>query len=109
MIGACSETTAREESSHELVSRRLVLVWVWPSSRVEPLEGAQIPIGRDEGAAIRIDGPGVSRQHAELYRQGPLYVVRDLGSTNGTWLNGRRIEHAPVTPGHVLRLGDWVG
>jgi two-component system response regulator AtoC len=47
--------------------------------------------------------------HAELYRQGPLYVLRDLGSTNGTWLGGRRIEHAPVSPGCVVRIGEWVG
>jgi transcriptional regulator with PAS, ATPase and Fis domain len=68
-----------------------------------------LSIGRDEAAHIRLDGTGVSRSHAELYRQGPLYVLRDLGSTNGTWLGGRRIEHAPVAPGSVLRVGEWVG
>jgi transcriptional regulator with PAS, ATPase and Fis domain len=87
----------------------LVLSWVWPACRSDSLQGAKLVIGRDEEADLRIEGSGVSRHHAELYRQGPLYALRDLGSTNGTWLNGRRVEHAPVAPGHVLRVGDWLG
>lgn len=103
------DTTVREESAAEGLPARLVLEWVWPRPVRSALQGARLTIGRDEGAALPLDGTGVSRQHAELYRQGPLYVVRDLGSTNGTWLNGRRVEHAPVAPGAVLRVGEWVG
>jgi two-component system response regulator FlrC len=51
----------------------------------------------------------VSRQHAELFRQGPLFGVRDLASTNGTYLNGQRIDSAALSEGDVLRLGDAVG
>lgn len=109
MSEAASETTLREESTADVPAGKLVLEWVWPRARVDALRGARLTIGRDEGASLRLDGPGVSRNHAELYRQGPLYVLRDLGSTNGTWLGGRRIEHAPVAPGSVLRVGDWVG
>jgi DNA-binding NtrC family response regulator len=104
-----SETTAREESINDRRPSRLSLCWVWPSQRSDLLQGAKLVIGRDEEADLRIQGSGVSRQHAELYRQGPLYAIRDLGSTNGTWLDGRRIEHAPVSPGQVLRVGDWLG
>jgi DNA-binding NtrC family response regulator len=104
------DTTAREDS---LVigapTARLALELVWPTARLVTLQGARISMGRDEGASIHLEGSGVSRQHAELYRQGPLYVVRDLGSMNGTWLGGRRIEHAPVSPGSVLRMGECVG
>jgi DNA-binding NtrC family response regulator len=104
-----SETTAREESVKEAPTARLALEWVWPTPRVDQLQGGRLSIGRDEAATLRVDGSGVSRQHAELYRQGPMYALRDLGSTNGTWLDGRRIEHAPVAPGSVLRLGECVG
>jgi DNA-binding NtrC family response regulator len=104
-----SVTTAREESLVSAPASRLALEWVWPSVRLEHLRGAQLGIGRDEGAALQLDGTGVSRQHAELYRQGPIYVLRDLSSTNGTWLGGRRVEHCPVSPGSVLRIGEWVG
>lgn len=104
-----SETTAREEqSSMGEEASRLALEWVWPETRTDSLEGARMALGRDPAAAIRLDGSGVSRMHAELYRQGPLYVIRDLGSTNGTWLGGKRVQYAPVGPGTVLRLGDWV-
>lgn len=86
-----------------------VLEWVWPTCRRERLQGAKLSIGRSETASLQVDGKGVSRYHAELYRQGPIYAIRDLGSTNGTWLNGRRVEHTPVEPGSVLRIGEWVG
>jgi transcriptional regulator of acetoin/glycerol metabolism len=104
-----SVTTEREDSYQVQPDARLALVWVWPTARLDTLQGANLSIGRDESAIIRLDGTGVSRQHAELYRQGPLYVLRDLGSTNGTWLGGRRIGHAPVAPGAVIRVGEWVG
>jgi DNA-binding NtrC family response regulator len=103
------DTTAREDSYLEGSTASLALEWVWPVRRLERLQGSHISIGRDDGAVIKLDRAGVSRKHAELYRQGPLYVIRDLGSTNGTWLGGRRIEHAPISPGSVLRVGDWVG
>ena len=104
-----SETTEREESVVDAPSARLALEWAWPTPRRDRLQGARLTIGRDETAAIRLDSTGVSRHHAELYRQGPLYAVHDLGSTNGTWLGGKRIEHAPISPGSVLRVGEWVG
>jgi transcriptional regulator with AAA-type ATPase domain len=102
-------TTAREESYQAQPPAQLGLRWVWPRPRLERPQGTRLTIGRDEAASIKLDGPGVSRHHAELYRQGPLYVIRDLGSTNGTWLGGRPIEHAPIAPGNVLRIGGWVG
>jgi transcriptional regulator of acetoin/glycerol metabolism len=104
-----ADSTAREESSAGAPPRRLALEWVWPSRRLQRLQGARLEIGRGSTCAIALNGPGVSRAHAELYRQGPLYVLRDLGSTNGTWLGGKRVEHAPVSPGHVIRVGEWIG
>ncbi|HKY35612.1 MAG TPA: sigma 54-interacting transcriptional regulator [Polyangiaceae bacterium] len=101
--------TVQEESAQGLSRCELVLKWVWPRYRLDRLKGARLAIGRDENATIQLDGAAVSRHHAELYRQGPLYVLRDLGSTNGTWLGGTSIEHAPIAPRDVLRVGDWVG
>lgn len=109
MIEGGSEATEREESVVETSPTRLALDWVWPRARRDWLQGARLGLGRDETASIRLEGTGVSRLHAELYRQGPLYVIRDLGSTNGTWLGGRRVEHAPIAPGAVVRIGEWIG
>jgi DNA segregation ATPase FtsK/SpoIIIE, S-DNA-T family len=66
-------------------------------------------IGRDSTVDLELADPDVSRRHAEL-RVGPEGIsVRDLGSTNGTWLDGSRVTAAadhPVLPDMVLRMGN---
>ena len=47
----------------------------------------------------------VSRRHAELRVEEDCWVLRDLGSSNGTWVNGRRVIEAEVRPGDVVQLG----
>ncbi|MFD5625083.1 MULTISPECIES: FHA domain-containing protein [unclassified Streptomyces] len=61
-------------------------------------------IGRDPGSGLRLSHETVSRVHAELSRQGGFWVLRDLGSTNGTTVNGRRVIGAAV-----VREGDEIG
>lgn len=51
----------------------------------------------------------MSRRHLELARQGPILVFKDLGSKNGTFLNGNRIDHSALAVGDVLRVGHCVG
>ncbi len=109
MGGGPSTTTAREESEHGGVSMGPVLDWVWPRCRRMSLASPRLDIGRDDGASIQLLGSGVSRRHASLERDGHLYILRDLGSTNGTWVNGSKAECVHVAPGAVVRIGDWVG
>lgn len=66
-------------------------------------------LGRGVEADVRLEFPGVSRLHAEIRRQGVWFEVRDLGSTNGTFLNGQRVTQSALSAGDVLRLGDAVG
>lgn len=61
-------------------------------------------IGRDPMNGLRLSHETVSRVHAELSMQGGVWILRDLGSTNGTTVNGRR-----VTETVVVRDGDMVG
>jgi len=109
MEDSADNSTVREPARVGRDVSRLTLRWVWPKEQAITLQGARLLIGRDSTADLRLDGSGVSRQHAELYRQGPLYVLRDLASTNGTWLGGKQVEHCPIAPGQVIRVGDWVG
>jgi len=61
-------------------------------------------IGREAGNEIVIEDPQVSRRHAQLTRQGSSYLIEDVGSTNGTYVNGKRVM-APT----LLVNGDMVG
>lgn len=76
---------------------------------VYPLEGDQLVIGRDAVNAVAINDAEVSRKHARLTFQGGKYVLEDLGSTNGTFVNGQRLTSATVLKaGDVVSLGEQI-
>ncbi|MBK6762402.1 MAG: FHA domain-containing protein [Micrococcales bacterium] len=62
-------------------------------------------IGRGADADIRIDDPGVSRHHAEI-RIGNDVILRDLDSTNGTYINGMLVAEQPLRDGAVITIGS---
>lgn len=80
-------------------AERLPKLLLPPPGTVHPLR-----IGRDPANGLRLSHETVSRVHAELSLQGGMWVLRDLGSTNGTTVNGRRVVGAAV-----VRQGDEVG
>ncbi len=64
-------------------------------------------IGRASGCAVLIDDTRVSKIHARLYADGDQWMLEDLGSTNGTTLNGERINAPrPVGPRDIIQVGD---
>ncbi len=63
-------------------------------------------IGRAEDLPIWVNHRSISREHAEIAREGGDFRVIDLGSANGVRVNGREIEEASLTPGDVLELGQ---
>jgi pSer/pThr/pTyr-binding forkhead associated (FHA) protein len=84
------------------------LVWERADGgRVEfPLDAEAHEVGRDEDVAIRIDEPLVSRRHARVERRGEGWVVVDLGSTNFTRVNGRRVRReCPLEHADELQFG----
>lgn len=109
-MGGSAETTQREDDPVRTTVRpKLWLSWAHPiaSEGIEVEHG--LVLGRDESCNVNVEGVGVSRRHVEFCRQGPLFALKDLGSTNGTHLNGKRVEHAAIAPGDVLRIGDHIG
>ncbi len=62
-------------------------------------------VGRDRSNAVQLHDSEVSRIHAELRRAGHSYTVRDLGSSNGTFVNGRRVREHGLQSGDQLQLG----
>jgi len=74
-----------------------------------PLEQEEILLGRDLGNDITIGDPEVSRRHARFFMQDDDIYVEDLGSTNGTFLNGERISSPKqLRVGDVITLGENV-
>ena len=75
------------------------------AGRQTPLEGS-LEIGREASAGLAIDDEQASRLHARVTAQGDHAVVEDLGSTNGTYLNGQPVEgQRTLRPGDRLRVG----
>ncbi len=71
-------------------------------------QGDSLVLGRDPSATVVLDQPMVSWQHARLLRRSGGLIVEDLGSTNGTFVNGRRIAGSvPVSSGDVIGLGSY--
>jgi transcriptional regulator with PAS, ATPase and Fis domain len=68
-----------------------------------------VSIGRDDSCEIQLAGDEVSRRHASAHRDGPVVVLVDLDSRNGTFVNGERIRQAPLCPQDVVRIGGHVG
>ncbi|HSJ52338.1 MAG TPA: FHA domain-containing protein, partial [Anaerolineae bacterium] len=72
-----------------------------------PLDRPVVRIGRGSMNEITIQDNQSSRQHAEITRQGDQLIVRDMGSTNGTFVNGERITGSrTLRPGDQLRIGE---
>lgn len=66
-----------------------------------------ILIGRDPNNYLPLNHPTVSSQHAKIERRGSQLVIQDLGSTNGTFVNGRRITQMNLNAGDVVQIGPF--
>lgn len=81
----------------------------FPVPCLVPLPKAGVPVGREYFASFGLVDPQISGQHIQLSRAGGVLRVEDLGSRNGTFLDGYRLPARDLTPlsdGDILRLGD---
>jgi DNA-binding NtrC family response regulator len=103
--------SSRNTASAGTIQAVLAIRWVFPNSRgmLTRLADECIVLGRDEDCQVKLLGKETSRHHAEIRRDGPLYVLKDLDSKNGVFVSGARVSESPISPGHVLRLGEWIG
>jgi pSer/pThr/pTyr-binding forkhead associated (FHA) protein len=67
----------------------------------------RLRIGRNEDCEVLIDNLGVSRYHAEICQQERFYVLRDLQSNNGTFVNGNKVESHNLNSGDVITIGKY--
>jgi two-component system, cell cycle response regulator len=75
------------------------------AGRVFPLQGEKVTVGRSKQAAFSLDDQGISRMHCGIACKGGTYFLSDLGSTNGTLVNGGRTDQIELHPGDRIQIG----
>ena len=85
---------------------KLVVLSVGMTGRTQELKVDKTTIGRVEDNTFQIAEPSVSSHHCEILLRGGDVVVRDLNSTNGSFINGEKVTESVIKPGQILRLGQ---
>lgn len=87
----------------------VALLFVPPWDPIRLRQDRAVVIGRSPACDLPIPSSNISRKHAWVHHEGNDYVVQDLGSTNGTFVNEQRVHGArPLTSGDRIRVGDHV-
>ena len=105
-----SDVTAEEQESIAALpsGSALMVVRRGPNAGARFLLDADVTsVGRHPNADIFLDDVTVSRRHAEFLRSGSSFSVKDLGSLNGTYFDGERIESAALTDGAEVQVGKF--
>jgi hypothetical protein len=98
--------TMRPQAAVGAATPNWLLVNVKPEiNEKHTLKGDSVMVGRDRSCAIVLAHPAVSRRHARITLSGTSYVLEDLKSANGTYVNNTRVERAKLKPGDVVRFG----
>jgi transcriptional regulator with GAF, ATPase, and Fis domain len=84
----------------------LVLINTDGAGKSFPITDTTLKIGKSPDNDVVIDSPTVSRNHLVIRRQGDRFLVEDLQSTNGSFIDGAQIREAYLKPGQLLELGD---
>src|ERR1039458_3171186 len=85
---------------------KLVILSAGMTGRTQELKVEKTTIGRVEDNTFQISEPSVSSHHCAVLLRGSEVMVRDLNSTNGTYINGEKIAERVIKPGQILRLGQ---
>lgn len=85
---------------------KLVVVTEGLAQRAFELKADRTTVGRLDDNAFQIQEPSVSSHHCEILVRAEEIVVKDLNSTNGTFINGQRVTEAVLKPGQTLRVGQ---
>jgi pSer/pThr/pTyr-binding forkhead associated (FHA) protein len=94
-----------QSESPDFDMAKLVILTGGLTGMAHELNANPTTVGRAEGNLLQIIEPAVSGWHCEILLRGNEVVVRDLNSTNGTFIQGERITEAILKPGQILRLG----
>lgn len=102
-------TQVRDDGTGPMIiqHRQRLVVIEGPDRGLElEFDGTHISIGTSSKNDVQLHDKTVSRRHCEISVRGERYIVKDLGSTNGTFLDGTPVVEAFLSPGMAIRLGD---
>ncbi len=111
MIQDCWEETIAASTVLEQAQGTGCLLQIHPlevSGNLVKLSDTQTSVGREPTCGLCIPDSSVSRQHALVERNGEVYQVTDLGSTNGTCVNEQRVSTAELSPGDRIQFGGFI-
>ncbi|MBN1289728.1 MAG: FHA domain-containing protein [Actinobacteria bacterium] len=99
----------RKQRRRKKVRPQLVVVTSESGQGAKYNLGRAVSIGRAPDCEIIIDDTYISNKHASIYESGGAYLVEDMGSTNGTYVNGRKISYPlELRPGDRIKIGKSV-
>lgn len=105
MVYRPDEPLQPEAGPPKEVEREVVTLTV--DGRAVPVTTARVVIGRSRECDLRLDDANASRRHCEVVQEGvTTWALHDLGSTNGTELNGERVDRAPLDDGDRITVGS---
>ena len=99
--GAPQTANGNESQDHSIPDNAFLIIG---GTKSVSLNQSLMKIGRSHDNAVIVDDPRVSRHHAELRVIGDHFVLFDLRSSGGTFVNGMRVEQALLYPGDVISL-----
>ena len=85
---------------------RLVVLSEGFNGRAHELKVVKTTVGRVDDNVFQVPDQSVSSHHCEIILRGKEVVVKDLNSTNGSFINGKQVTEAVLQPGQILRLGQ---
>lgn len=111
MIGLDQETINRELQKAKESPACLILIRGTPTGHRYFIEKDEMIIGRDPSSDISISDPLISRKHAKITREGTVIKIEDLGSSNGTVINGKKLEAgnvAKLAKEDMIKMGNSI-
>ena len=102
------KTAGVDNAGEVIMDANLVLLAKKGENKVFPLPSAVTIVGRRKNCDLRIPLESVSRRHCQFNLEDENVKLRDLGSRNGTFLNGKRIDEQILKPGDSIRIGPVV-
>jgi two-component system cell cycle response regulator len=109
--GEATRITSLSSLESELRARRqqvaayIVVLQGTNVGEMHKIEGPEMVIGRAASATVRLNDDGISRRHCRVLAIGGQVIIEDLGSANGTLVNGEMIQHHALKEGDKIRLG----